>query len=206
VNEERGWGSAKLLPSGEIAVIVPSLYATHVGSNKAGDKVEFEFSWVSMNVHGEINVAEHAPALEEGWEHVKARVRDHAANMQICGLKVSADMLTASEAILRAEYESEELFENARLRRESSRAHFITPRPQPITKAVVAQAPPPSAMQPFGEPHYEYNPYEAFKGFPGASVLAKNQGKCRETCLSLCLRWLHCILVRWLHCILVALI
>jgi hypothetical protein len=129
VNKERGWGSAKLLPSGEIAVIVPPLYATHVGSNKAGDKVEFEFSWVSMNVHGKINIAEHAPAPEEGWEHVKARVRDHAANMQVCGLKVSADMLTASEAILRAEYESEELFENARLRREKQQGTFYHASP-----------------------------------------------------------------------------
>jgi hypothetical protein len=29
VNEEKGWGAAKLLASGEIAVIVPPLYATH---------------------------------------------------------------------------------------------------------------------------------------------------------------------------------
>jgi hypothetical protein len=114
VNQEKGLGAAKLLPTGEISMVVPPLYATHVGSEKAGDEVEFEFSWVSMNVHGEINEAEHTPEPQEGWEHVEARVRDHAVNMKTCRLKVSEDMVKASEAKLLAKYENEDAFALAR--------------------------------------------------------------------------------------------
>jgi hypothetical protein len=176
VNQEKGLGAAKLLPTGEIAMVVPPLYATHVGSEKAGDRVDFEFSWVRMNVHGEINVAEHAPEPQEGWEHVEARVRDHAVNMNTCRLKVSEDMVKASEAKLLAKYENEDAFALARKQRESNKAHFVLPRPKAKSKAPISLPPPPSAVLPFGEPNSEYNPYEAFKTSGGASG-SGNQGK-----------------------------
>jgi hypothetical protein len=129
VNEGRGFGAAKLFGSGEIIMIVPPVEAVHIDSPVAGSRVQFTYGWVSMSEGGIISHAENMPEPAQGWDHVDARVRDHACEMLECEWEVSPTMVNRSEAFLAACYPTQEACLLARMERAEAGEHYIVPRP-----------------------------------------------------------------------------
>jgi hypothetical protein len=56
---------------------------------------------LSMSEGGIISHTENMPEPAEGWQHVDARVRDHAYEMLECEWAVSPSMVATSEALHR---------------------------------------------------------------------------------------------------------
>jgi hypothetical protein len=128
VDESKGKRSCKLLPTGEILMIVPPVYVSHIASHHdQGSKVSIVFA-------GTINWAEHAEEPAQGRWHVEARVRDMAWHMKHdLGVEVSSNLLTQSEQILRGQYQSDAAFLSAqKLIMEDEEYMVAPPKPQPL--------------------------------------------------------------------------
>jgi hypothetical protein len=110
-------------------MIVPPVEAVHIDSPVAGSRVQFTFGWVSMSEGGIISHAENVPEPAEGWQHVDARVRDHAYEMLECEWGVSSSIVDRSEAFLLAQYPDKEACRVARMERAEADRHYILPRP-----------------------------------------------------------------------------
>jgi hypothetical protein len=118
--------SCKVTPkAGEVIMVVPPVEIGHTCSEKVGPRIYIRFGWIQLTKAGTINIAEGAPEPAEGWQHVKARIRDQAVKMYQRGLGVHKDLIKESEAILKAEYPDIEPFIKAREKRDSVRSHFI---------------------------------------------------------------------------------
>jgi hypothetical protein len=88
----------------------------------------------SLTTAGTINWAENAEEPAQGRQHVEARIRDMAWHTKhVSGLEVSTLLLTESERILRASYDSDAAFLSARkLRMEDQEYEIVLPKPAPI--------------------------------------------------------------------------
>jgi hypothetical protein len=82
-----------------------------------------------MSEGGIINHAENVPEPAEGWQHLDARVRDHAYEMLECEWVVSPSMVERSEAFLLAQYPDVEACQAARMQRAEAEQHYILPCP-----------------------------------------------------------------------------
>jgi hypothetical protein len=82
---ELGMGSGKVLPKGEVCMIVPPVEVSHQDSKSTGAKVYITFGWITLTDMDTIVRAEGMPEPSKGWAHVEARLRDLAYNMRACG-------------------------------------------------------------------------------------------------------------------------
>jgi hypothetical protein len=115
VDELKCERSCKLLASGEVLMVVPHVYVSHIASHQKGSKVSIVFGWVNITTAGTINWAESAEDLAQGRKHVEARVRDMAWHMKhVLSLEVSMALLVAYKQVLRAQYTSDASFLEAR--------------------------------------------------------------------------------------------
>jgi hypothetical protein len=48
VHEVKGWGSGKILASGEVLILTPLLQVVHTESKLAGSRVSFTYGWVLL--------------------------------------------------------------------------------------------------------------------------------------------------------------
>jgi hypothetical protein len=172
IQEDKGWGSGKLLASGEVLVLIPPVQVVHTESKLAGSRVSFTYGWVLLTTKGTIRWAESMEVPAQGWEHVEARVRDIAVHMKTRHLDILYELVSISEAKLLALHAGNTgECAKARAEREADTAHYILPRPKKDAKALALPAQLPSTLD-CGEVYGEYNPYEAFKhgrhGDPGA--------------------------------------
>lgn len=156
-------GSGKVLPKGEVCMIVPPVEVSHQDSRSTGAKVYIRFGWITLTDMDTVLKAEDMPEPAEGWAHIEARLRDLAFMMRECDMPVDGPLVEASEQTLMSKYPSAETFHAARAKREESRVHFLMPRPKlakpPLTREQQAEK---VRKQQLAAAQL-YNPYEAKK-------------------------------------------
>jgi hypothetical protein len=171
---ELGMGSGKVLPKGEVCMIVPPVEVAHQDSKSTGAKVYITFGWITLTDMDTIVRAEDMPEPTEGWAHVEARLRDLAFKMKLCDMPVDDSLVKVSEATLLSQYPSADVCKAARAKREESRVHVFMPRPK-VSKPPLSQEEQSEKVRKMQVAAAQlYNPYEAKKRLAKSSKRTKH--------------------------------
>jgi hypothetical protein len=180
-----GMGSGKVLPKGEVCMIVPPVEVADNDSKSIEAKVYITFGWITLTDMDTVLKAEDMPVPAEGWAHVEARLRDLAFKMRLCDMLVDEALVKASEQTLQSKYPSAEAFHAARAEREASRVHVLMPRPVVAKPPLTAEQQVEKARKQQVAASQLYNPYEAkkrpsnpSKSLPRKTLQLTNCGLC----------------------------